>query len=238
MQIASAQRSQLIRDTSIAEILEKELSFGAQSPFDRDCRFGVFRSLSDCPKRFHSDVDNTWYTWLCLSVLSQPLEKRHPIELLRSRSQSELRSRDPVHYNEREKEIEKADERGNRRTWAPKKKIRKKGHIRREEKRNQKQAEEEFENECPEKKQEMLEVTHVSPCNDRLLATCVPQCKKLSLVNAWIDAHTHHQERLFAPQANKLEGQLETRDANPSRLNQPTKQNTGHMTLPGKSLEI
>ena len=33
--------------------------------------FGVFRLLSDRPKRFHSDMDNGWYIWLCQSVFNQ-----------------------------------------------------------------------------------------------------------------------------------------------------------------------
>ena len=50
----------------------KRAVFGVQSPFDRDRRFRVLQSLSDHPKRFHSEIDNTWYTVLCQSVLHQP----------------------------------------------------------------------------------------------------------------------------------------------------------------------
>ena len=99
------QRSQLITDTSIASSPAGLTVCGVRSPFDRDGRFRIFRSLADQPKRFHSDIDNhwcTWQSWLCQPVLNQtPLNERHPIsrsEFLRCRSRSQLRSRSPVHY--------------------------------------------------------------------------------------------------------------------------------------------
>ena len=44
--MASNQRPQPIPDTSIARIPKERLSLGVRSPFDRDCKFRAFRSLT------------------------------------------------------------------------------------------------------------------------------------------------------------------------------------------------
>ena len=77
-QIAIDQRLQPIADTSIARNPAQKAVFWR--PLARDGRFRVFQSLSNRPKRSHSDIDNNWCTWLCQSVLNHPpLDKRHPI---------------------------------------------------------------------------------------------------------------------------------------------------------------
>ena len=53
-QIASDQQPQVITDPSIARIPAKRgVFFGVRSPFDRDRRFRVFRSLTDGPVELH-----------------------------------------------------------------------------------------------------------------------------------------------------------------------------------------
>ena len=61
-QIASDQRLRPITDTLIGTHPAERAFFGVRSAFDRDRRFWVFRSLSDHPEKFHSDIDNTFGT--------------------------------------------------------------------------------------------------------------------------------------------------------------------------------
>ena len=65
----------------LQEILQKELFLDVRSPFDRDHRFRAVPSLSDRPKRFHSDIDNTWYTWLCSLCWSKQGGANHEVHI-------------------------------------------------------------------------------------------------------------------------------------------------------------